>query len=134
MNWTWVIDEGALLTPAGLLMAYGYSGAHPHVNDPSAIQIPNVGPIPVGFFRKGKAYDDPETGPDTIPLTPLPGTEMYGRFGFKMHGDSIAHAGLQMASKGCIVDAVFARRRFDESPIDILEVVATRSAPQQPVA
>jgi hypothetical protein len=41
------------------------------------------------------------TGPLSIPLTPMPGTNTFGRTGFYIHGDNKARN--QSASEGCIV-------------------------------
>jgi len=87
--------------------ANGYSGHGPGLNNPSqqgTKYYPGVpgsygGPIPVGTYGIGP----PTTliGPVTIPLTPLPGTKMFGRNGFYIHGDNSARN--NSASEGCIV-------------------------------
>lgn len=87
--------------------ANGYSGHGPGLNNPSqqgTKYYPGVpgsygGPIPVGTYGIGP----PTTtiGPVTIPLTPLPGTNTFGRNGFYIHGDN--SAGNHSASEGCIV-------------------------------
>ena len=128
--WIWQISEGRLLTPAGSPFALGYSGAPGAVNDPSKISEPDIGPIPIGLWDIGDPIDDPETGPFSLPLTPKPGTETYGRFGFFMHGDSVLLAGLQRASKGCPVVGRFAREAIGHSGDRELSVVAT--APENP--
>lgn len=114
------------MTPAGLLMAYGYAGKAPYVNDASATNIPFKGPLPCGTYTFGVPIDKPEsTGPFSIPLIPEPQNEMYGRDGFFMHGDSREFAGMQKASDGCPIFARFARESVNSSPDRTLQVVST---------
>lgn len=86
--------------------------------------IHDVGPIPVGSWTMGEPYDAPEsTGFYTIPLTPKPGTETFGRTALKIHGDDVAYAGLQKASDGCVVLARFAREILGTSEDRDFDVV-----------
>lgn len=78
-----------------------YSGFQDGLNNPAMEQIANIGPIPRGAWYIGPTFDSPLHGPFCIVLTPQPGTDTFGRSGFLIHGDSIAHAG--SASHGCIV-------------------------------
>jgi hypothetical protein len=66
--------------------------------------------------------DDPHTGLGTIVLEPCDGNEMFGRAGFRIHGDSAAHN--KGASHGCIIYGVAKNRRamWDTGDHD-LEVV-----------
>ena len=87
--------------------ANGYSGHGPGLNNPDlqgTKYYPGVpgsygGPIPVGTYGIGPPTT--KIGPVTIPLTPLPGTNTFGRNGFYIHGDN--SAGNHSASEGCIV-------------------------------
>ena len=124
MAWTYEQSTGRLLYPNGLVLAVGYSGAPGGINDPSKQGIEDVGPIPDGDWHVGEPYSDPDTGPFTLSLTPLMGTDSLGRVGFKMHGDSIEFAGLRKASHGCIVVPLFAREAVAASPDKTLIVVA----------
>lgn len=127
---TFIIDTGALLMPNSALLAYGYAGAPGFVNDPSATHIKDKGPIPVGEYDIGAAEDRPDsTGPFSLPLTPRPGTDTFGRSGFFIHGDSREFAGQQRASDGCIILARFARERIAASPDKILSVIASYESP-----
>ena len=128
MPWAFEQSTGTLYTPAGTPFAIGYAGAQPHVNDPSAQDIPNVGPIPAGDWAIGAPVDNPEsTGPFSLPLTPIPPTQDYGRSGFFVHGDSIQYAGLQRGSDGCIVLPLWARKAIWNSADHSLSVVASLS-------
>jgi hypothetical protein len=89
--------NGSIFIPARLC----YSGRGKYKNEPSATWRHNVGPIPEGYYEIGHIYDSAHTGIGTITLTPVFGTNTYGRSGFKIHGDSKKHPG--DASEGCII-------------------------------
>ena len=57
--------------------------------------------MPAGALQIGPPKDDNHVGPFALPLTPMPGTDTFGRFAFLIHGDSIVHPGT--ASEGCII-------------------------------
>lgn len=100
----------------------GYSGADGvWKNSPALTMHHNLGPIPVGQWSMGTPYDDPHKGRDVIPLFPDFGTETYGRRGFLIHGDSIAHPG--HASDGCIILDHAARLELIKSVDKLLVVV-----------
>jgi hypothetical protein len=121
MTWVWE-QTGRMFSAKATLLSEGYSGANPEgINQPLKQAIPDVGPIPCGFYAIGAPVEDPETGPYTLPLTPDPKNEMYGRSEFKMHGDSIKNPGF--ASKGCIVLPLVAREMIGESNDHSLQVV-----------
>lgn len=46
----------------------GYSGNGSGVNNPSAQNQPNVGPIPQGSYDIGQQFNSPNTGPGVLPL------------------------------------------------------------------
>lgn len=125
MPWPYEITTGKLLTPSHNPFAVGYSGAPGAVNDHSKQEIEDVGPIPCGDWEIGQPYDSPETGPYTLPLTPIAPTETWGRDGFKIHGDSVQFSGLQKASKGCVILPLFARRALWVSADHVLSVAAS---------
>jgi len=79
----------------------GYSGIGPGLNDPDQQDVPDVGPIPQGTYSIEAARDDETIGPISMPLTPYPANEMFGRDDFLIHGDtaSMNHT----ASHGCII-------------------------------
>lgn len=79
----------------------GYSGFGEGKGNPAFQQVANIGPIPQGVYAIGSARDTTTHGPVVMPLTPEAGTNTFGRSGFLIHGDSIAHAG--SASHGCII-------------------------------
>ena len=103
------------------IIGYGYAGHPPHVNDPNACRIHGVGPLPVGAYFIGAPEDRLESvGVFALPLTPAPGTEMFGRGSFYIHGDN--PEANQTASDGCIV----ATRPLREicATLGVLEVIA----------
>jgi len=80
----------------------GYSGAGPGKNNPDSQQIEDVGPIPVGAYTISAKEDFPALHlVGAMRLANLPGTDLFGRSGFLIHGDSIDHPG--QASHGCII-------------------------------
>jgi hypothetical protein len=63
--------------------------------------IIDAGPAPRGYYRIGAAIQRPGFGPPVLPLHPLPFTNMWGRGGIQIHGDSRAQPG--SASNGCLI-------------------------------
>jgi len=86
----------------------GFSGAPGYINDPESQCLADRGPLPRGWYKM--------TGPEhsvtkkAIRLTPIKGTEMCGRFGMLIHGDSIENPGT--GSKGCIILPLIIRERI----------------------
>lgn len=64
-------------------------------------RIPNVGPLPKGKYTFSAPFKSQKTGRFTMRLHALPGTDLFGRSDFMIHGDSESHPG--EASTGCIV-------------------------------
>lgn len=89
------------LTRDGVPLGAGYSGQPECKNDPSKCDAHDHGPIPPGLYTIGEPHDSQTHGPFVLPLTPHHDNEMYGRSGFLIHGDSVAHPGT--ASQGCII-------------------------------
>lgn len=122
--WTYHQASGELFLDEELVST-GYSGFGEGKNNPALQGVPDVGPIPRGFYWIG-APRDVETagphGPFVLPLTPRAGDALAGRHGFLMHGDSIEHPGA--ASHGCIILARVVRNRIAASDDDVLRVVA----------
>ena|SRR6267378_4222122 len=102
-------------------VAHGYSGAGSSKNKPSAQNIPDEGPIPQGLYTIEPPKDTAMHGPFVLPLQPDPKNEMFGRFGFLIHGDSIRDPGC--ASEGCIILYHKIRQRIWESNDHELSVV-----------
>ena len=122
MCWTYLQRSGELLDPAGKLAAIGYSGMGPEKNDPAAQNIPNMGPLPVGRYTINAPFNSPKLGPWAMYLTPDPANQEFGRGGFFMHGDSIAHPGC--ASEGCIVMPEIVRQAVWASGDRELQVIS----------
>jgi hypothetical protein len=82
------------------LVARGYSGAEGWGrNNPAAQYEQNVGPIPVGQYSIGPAYNHDQLGPTTLRLDPQPGTGTGGRDAFRIHGNNSTND----ASTGCVI-------------------------------
>ncbi|MGB7848699.1 MAG: RHS repeat-associated core domain-containing protein [Candidatus Acidiferrum sp.] len=80
----------------------GYSGNGPGLNNPGMQGTEDTGPLPQGSYSIGAPTK--RKGPLTLPLTPLPGTNLQGRpGGFLIHGDNKQNN--HSASHGCIIQS-----------------------------
>ena len=116
--WSYRIGTGIMSENGKPRPEVCYSGFDEHKNDPSAIRIPNVGPVPPGKYRIGPARDGGHLGPLVMNLDPLPGTDTFGRSLFRIHGDNAQHN----ASHGCIIAARSLREAINKSQDRILQV------------
>lgn len=133
MSWIWSQRSGRMFHD-GDLFASGYAGKYTGKNNPDMQDVHGTGPLPVGIYRIGDAYDHPHLGPITMNLTPDPANQMFGRDLFRIHGDSIDNPGF--ASDGCIVLNHGYRVAIDaaaQSADRLLEVVR-EYVPQKPEA
>lgn len=121
MSWTYEQRTGRLYSPEKQLVAVGYSGAPDGKNRPDLQMIHNLGPIPQGRWVVGPPRDTIHS-PYTLRLTPDDDTEVYGRGGFLIHGDSIYRPGT--ASLGCIILRRAVRIQIWESGDHVLDVVS----------
>ena len=120
--WTYAQKTGALLRN-GHTAATGYSGFDNGKNNPAMQAVPNVGPVPQGSWTiVGPPFNSPDHGPYVLRLEPSVGTNLFGRSGFLMHGDSIEARGC--ASRGCIILPRAVRELVWQSGDTVLEVVA----------
>jgi len=103
--------------PAGT----GYSGFGEGKNNPEMQTLHDVGPIPEGTYEIGPPHNTDTHGPHVMALTPADGTETFGRSGFLIHGDSVAHPGT--ASHGCIILPRTVRDAISASGDTLLQVV-----------
>jgi hypothetical protein len=124
MSALYEIVSGSLYDATGVLIGVGYSGSPEHKNDPEAQSLHNQGPIPAGRYHIGPPQDTVTHGPFVLPLTPDPANEMFGRYGFLIHGDSVVHPGT--ASQGCIIQSRDTRVKLWTSGDRDLIVVATK--------
>jgi Protein of unknown function (DUF2778) len=127
--WTYY-QTGALFGSDGVRLE-AYSGKGEYKNKPEAQNIKNWGPLPCGVYRIGDPFDDPIHGPDCLRLTPDAANEMYGRDGFLIHGDSIAHPGT--ASEGCVVTSRANREKIHLSQDRELHVLPSEPVALEPV-
>ncbi|MDU6411135.1 MAG: DUF2778 domain-containing protein [Yersiniaceae bacterium] len=98
MSWEYSQSTG-VLTHNGNFFAKGYSGSGNGINNPALESVPRKGPIPKGKYRITGAHNT--VTPVTIILTPVAGTNTFGRDNFRIHGGS--RSGAMTASKGCII-------------------------------
>jgi hypothetical protein len=131
MAWTYEQSTGYLITPDGQkLLPPGYAGKGEGKNSPAMQSVPDVGPIPCGFYTAVELIeDDPKTGLYSIVLAPDATNQMFGREGFRIHGDSLSDPG--NASEGCPVQAHQNRVKFWTSDDHRLAVIAVLPPTEQ---
>lgn len=99
--WTWRQIDGLLLDPNGNVAGHGYSGAKQGKNNPALQDVHNVGPIPCGDYWINQPQNTVTHGPFVLPLLAEQANQMFGRYGFLIHGDSVVEPGT--ASEGCVI-------------------------------
>ncbi|MCC8400846.1 DUF2778 domain-containing protein [Paraburkholderia sp. MMS20-SJTN17] len=104
-----------------LVYTGGYSGRGKGKDNHDMQYVRDIGPIPVGEYTIGAPFRHDHTGPYSMRLTPINGTNTHGRAGFMIHGDSIKEPG--NASNGCIVLDPTIRMRIWNSGDRLLKVV-----------
>jgi hypothetical protein len=110
----------------GILVGQGYAGAGAGKDNPAEQAIHETGPVPQGGYTIGPARNLPHFGSLVMELTPDTANEMFGRSGFLIHGDSLAHPG--HGSEGCIVLPEAARQAIADSQDRLLLVVSGEAA------
>jgi hypothetical protein len=120
--WTWDQSAGLMFDPDGKRFAGGYSGKRSGLNNPALQDQVAHGPIPQGLYSIGPLRRSVKTGPNIMDLTPLPGTNTFGRSAFQIHGDN--GKGNRSASSGCIILAPQFRTIIGRSAVRTLRVVA----------
>lgn len=121
MPFTYCQSTGILTFPDGAQTAQGYSGMGEGFDNPADEAVPNTGPIPVGTYIIGPAFDHPQCGPMTMRLAPTPDTNTFGRSGFCIHGDSRAMN--HTASHGCVIVPPYPRALIAQAEDRVLVVV-----------
>ena|SRR5215469_4753705 len=118
----WIYNQAnGTLSRDQQLVGEGYSGFGDGKNNPTMQDEPNIGPIPRGTYEIGSPHDTPAHGPHVMSLSPVVGTDTFGRGGFLIHGDAIASPGT--ASHGCIILARDLRDKISGSGDTQLQVV-----------
>jgi hypothetical protein len=90
-----------LLARDGVALLNGYAGHGAGVNNPAMQDQHDIGPLPEGRYVMTALINSPHTGLATIILDPDPANRMFGRSGFRIHGDN--SAANRTASNGCII-------------------------------
>ena len=111
--WFYEQATGDLRNDTGDLVETGYSGVGDGKNNPIMETEIGVGPIPRGLWYVGFPFNSGMHGPFCLRLTPDPATNLFGRSGFLIHGDSRTSPG--NASRGCIVLSRDAREAIWDS-------------------
>ncbi len=118
--WSYAQSTGELLHD-DVFEGTGYSGTGEGRNNPSMQDVHGIGPIPVGTYIIGAAYDDVGgLGPCVMHLDPAEGTNTFGRSLFRIHGDNARHD----ASHGCIILGPQIRKMIAVSSDKRLTVIA----------
>jgi Tlde1 domain len=119
--WTYAQKTGELLQN-GQRVGAGYSGLDNGKNNPSMQAVADLGPIPQGNWTiVGPPVNTTTHGPFVLRLEPADDTNLFGRSGFLMHGDSIENPGT--ASHGCIIMPRTVREQVWQSGDTSLQVV-----------
>lgn len=96
-----------------------YSGQRSYFNQPEYQNQIGVGPIPAGTYTITEHIaDDPHTGLNTFVLTPAPDNKMFGRSGFRIHGDNSEQR--HTASDGCIITHPLTREKFEVGDVFVV--------------
>lgn len=126
MTWTYSQSTGDLTDPNGRPRGTGYSGFGDGYNNPAMQSVENIGPCPQGLWAIGASFTHPLAGPVTMRLSATDSTMAWGRSGFLLHGDTVAHATdphpSNSASDGCIVLPRALRELIDASTDRMLMV------------
>jgi Protein of unknown function (DUF2778) len=111
MKYTYNRYWGAFYNPDNSYYGPGYSGQPGFMNDPSNESIIGRGPLPAGLYTITQIIsDDPHTGILSCVLEPASTNKMYGRSGFRIHGDNQKNN--HSASDGCIITPHDVREKF----------------------
>ena len=120
MTWGYSQETGHL-THDGAFVAKGYSGkgmtGMTGRNNPIVQGLPLTGPIPVGSYRIGPAYQHLHLGAVTMNLTPIDHNAL-GRTVFRIHGNNKKDD----ASEGCIILDLHTRQQISASNDRLLVV------------
>jgi hypothetical protein len=119
--WIFKQVDGQLIED-GALVATGWAGQLAGRNNPAMQNVPNIGPLPVGFYTIEPSYHHPHLGPVTMNLDPHPTNEMFGRADFRMHGASADHP--ELSSHGCIIMPRDVRVKIANSSDRMLQVLS----------
>ena len=129
MPWVYQQATGHLFLNT-IFIGTGYCGHGSGLNNPAAQDQQNIGPIPTGSYAIGPVHTPPDhLGPLALPLYPDPTNQMYGRFGFFMHGDN--QYANHSASNGCIIMGPDIRRQVSSGDDKTLVVVSGIASQQQ---
>lgn len=124
--WLFNISAGILSQDGIVLDRDVYSGTFPEgFNDPAKTAVEDVGPIPEGDYDfVGQPFTDAEHGPYVLRIVPRPGTVVFGRSGFLLHGKPVPPADIRSGSKGCLCASLQTRVRVYQSGDSWLRVIS----------
>jgi len=105
-----------------LLAAGCWAGCGKGKNDPEMQHVRLVGPLPRGWYHIGEP-ETASTGPFSLRLMPAPGTDMFGRDSFLIHGAAKDPDKRGEESHGCIVAPRAIREAIHARGIQWIQVV-----------
>lgn len=110
------------LTQNSHFVGSGWAGQREGRNNPAMQDVHNIGPLPQGRYKIGKAYIHPHLGSVTMDLIPDPSNQMFNRSDFRIHGSAFEHP--ELSSEGCIIQGYSVRCYIDQGTDKDLEVIA----------
>lgn len=130
------ITTGKWYLSNGTLFDVGYAGHGVGLNNPAAVGMVNVGPLPPGIYTAVELIAEHlHLGVNVLRLEPDTSTRAYiislGRDpdSFFIHGDEFGHVGEHLASDGCLIHGPTSRIEFWEGTDHQISVV---NGPQPP--
>jgi hypothetical protein len=120
MNYVYSQSNGEMRLDDGTLVGSGWAGRGAGKNDPDKEDVVRTGPLPRGWYTRGKLQDHPRLGKFVMELQPDLENDMHGRDDFWIHGASQKNYGQE--SMGCIIMPRPVRLKIAEGP-DRLQVV-----------
>lgn len=128
---TLVFEQGSGYVYQGsTVIAEGWAGRYAGKNNPALQGASTIGPLPQGNYTIGDwQANHGKLGPMVAPLLPDPANEMFGRFGFYIHGPDMDPVGYGKESEGCIVLPHADRQKVKDTGETSLQVVASYNVP-----
>lgn len=127
--WTYSQTSGGLVKPDGKQFGFGFAGNGVGLNNPARQSVISTGPLPQATYKMTQwINNDPHLGRCVIVLEPEPGSPMFGRAGFRIHGPrDLFTRGLSsylLSSNGCIVigDCMSRKAIWDSGDRNLLVV------------
>jgi RHS repeat-associated protein len=127
---TYHLQSKTLGFPSDRNLGPGWAGRGRGKNNPSMDHVKDTGPLPKGKYYIGQPENRPKsTGAYSLPLKPVPGTQMHNRSDFLIHGPSQNPARHGQESHGCPILDRAGREAIHNSGASVLTVVPSLTVP-----